>query len=899
MKIMPQTESYFFRFCRTTVLVIGLLFASSVYADEVEYPCRDLIADGKYSQALTELQKQQAKLPDDYAIPFAQYKIFVTRNNPNRDICKAYKYLCESQDKFNALSPKDQARVENAGYTARLYASELANITLIAQLEAQKTNTLEAWNDFLTTYSRAPQKMITQATKTRDALAFKQAEQTNTVEAYQQFVQTYPNAQERGEAEKRIYTLAYNAIIDNGTEEDYREYCQKYPNSPFVDKIRDRENELVMRREVQPRKWNTIRTYLLKHTESNRWRDTVMLYMVRYTQATHEIEATRWGITNLRSPYSDSCWMVLRATCLEDTTLKNFVAFHNTYRMQAVEQVQKNDRLLVEAHDRLRLGDINVEQYIDLVAPAYPAYYKLQRLIKDAVKAKRWQEALATVKRFQRAFADDKRYAELVRVLNEQDDPKRVTTSVGAGVNTPTGNEFSPVISGDGNQLYFCGTNRPGNTGKEDIFCSTMSQSGWEKASPVLSLNTAESNEAPLSLTTDGNTMIVFKDGKLMVSQRTKDCWGPLNPLSKDINISEWMADAMITSDGKALLFAAMCKVPHEHQMSVNIFVSLLQKSGQWGKPFGLGPKINTPRIDRSPFLHPDMKTLYFCSEGHGSLGGTDVFVSTRLDERSWTKWSEPVNMGKVINTAGNDCWYKISTDGALAYFSKRENKQNDIVQLTIPEQYRPQPVATITGKITDVQGAPVTTMIRWEDLETQRLVGHTQTRPEDGSYFIVLPEGKNYGYYIYNDKLFPTSANIDLRDTKQFVNVENNITVTTIEEMVEREKPIALNNLFFDTGKWVLLPASIAELNRVATIIRQQGKKVEISGHTDNVGDDESNRILSENRANAVRDYLVSMGVNNDLLISRGYGETRPVATNNTPIGRQKNRRVELKFIK
>ena len=899
LKNVTQIKQYLSQFCQPVMVVLGLLFTLSICADEVEYPCRDLITDGKYSQALTELQKQQVKSPDDYAIPFAQYKIFVTRNNPNRDIRKAYSFLCESQDKFNALSPKDQARVENAGYTSRLYASELANITLIAQLEAQKVNTLKAWDDFLDTYSRAPQKMIVQATKTRDALAFKQAEQTNTEEAYRQFVQSYPNAQERGEAEKRMYTLAYKAIIDNGSEEDYREYYQKYPNSPFVEKIRDRENELVMHREVQPRNWNTIRTYLLKHTESNRWRDTVMLYMVKYAQATHEIEATRWGIMNLRSPYSDSCWMVMRATCLEDTTLKNFVTFHNTYRTQAVERVHKADRWLVEAHDRLRLGDISVEQYIELVAPAYPAYYKLQGLIKADVKAKRWSEALATVKKFQKAFAGDKRYADLVRVMEEQDDPKLLTTSVGSGVNTPTGNEFSPVISGDGNQLYFCGTNRPGNIGNEDIFYSTKSQNGWSNATPVSELNTEGSNEAPLSLTTDGNTMIVFKDGKLMTSQRTKDGWGSLKPLSKNINISEWMADAMITSDGKALLFAAMCKVPHEHQMSVNIFVSLLQDDGQWGKPFGLGPQINTPRIDRSPFMHPDMKTLYFCSEGHGSLGGTDVFVSTRLDERSWTKWSEPVNMGKIINTAGNDCWYKISTDGALAYFSKRENKQNDIVQLTIPEKYRPQPIATITGKITDTQGAPVTTMIRWEDLGTQRLVGHTQTRPEDGSYFIVLPEGKNYGYYVYNDKLFPSSASIDLRDTKQFVNVENNITVTTIEEMVEQQKPIALNNLFFDTGKWVLLPASIAELNRVATIIRQQGKKVEISGHTDNVGDDESNRILSENRANAVRDYLVSVGIKSELLVPRGYGETRPVATNNTPSGRQKNRRVELKFIK
>ncbi|MBP5659534.1 MAG: OmpA family protein [Paludibacteraceae bacterium] len=292
------------------------------------------------------------------------------------------------------------------------------------------------------------------------------------------------------------------------------------------------------------------------------------------------------------------------------------------------------------------------------------------------------------------------------------------------------------------------------------------------------------------------------------------------------------------------------------------------------------------------------MKTLYFCSEGHSSMGGTDVFVSKRLSERSWTEWSEPVNMGKAVNSAGNECWYKISTDGSLAYFSKRENKQNDIYQLSIPEHLRPQPVATISGRVVDSNGNPVVTVIRWENLETQRFVGHTRTNPEDGQFFIALPEGKNYGYYIYNEKLFPVSDNIDLRKSDQFISVENNITVTTIKEMIENETPIALNNLFFDTGKWFLLPASISELNRVATIIRQQGIPVEISGHTDDVGDDESNRILSERRANAVRDYLLKAGIDSKLLTAHGYGESRPVATNKTPEGRQKNRRVELKFI-
>lgn len=884
---------------RVTGLVFVILFSVCVTADELVYPCSELIRSGAYAKAEDELLSLQQQNPDDYAALFALYKCFVSRNNTKRDIRKAYDCLSRSQDVVNALPEKEQSRAQKNGFTEQMYSSEYANVTLFAQLEVQRINTLEACNDFLNTYHRAPQKMTFQITKTRDALAFRQAENEATIEAYKAFVTDYPNASERTEAEKRICLLAYNKIAEDGTEQDFLDYIREYPNSPQIDKARDRAAEKEMLRLVNKFNWQSQRTYLGNHTEPNRWRDTVQTWLVEFVQSSHTIEAARWGTLNMQHPYSDSCWLTMRAIALEDTTLNMFVTFRNSYQSNAIAAYRQTDSLLAVAHDNYRAGAITVEQYIDQVAPAYPAYYRLQQLIRDDLKAKNRQGALATLQAHSQAFGNDRRFADLMRVLSEHDDKQSVAVSIGAGVNTPEGNEFAPVISADGKKLYFCGTKRTGNIGREDIFFSRMTPKGWSKAEPVNELNTADANEAPLSLTADGTTMIVFKNGKLMYSVLTKEGWSALQTMSKKIAISEWMADAMITSDGKALLFAAMSKSPHEHQTSVNIFVSLLQDNGEWGKPFGLGQKINTTRIDRSPFLHPDMKTLYFCSEGHSSMGGMDVFVSTRLNDRSWTEWSEPVNMGRSINTAGNECWYKISTDGALAYFSKRENKQNDLCQLTIKESLRPQPVVTVSGKVTDTHGKPVLTMLQWEDLETQRLIGHTRTNPDDGQFFMVLPEGKNYGYYIFNEKLFPVSYNLDLRHTHEFLTMENNIQVTTIQEMIDEQIPMAMNNLFFKTADYTLLPASITELQRVAAIIRQQGKPVEISGHTDNVGDDESNRILSEYRANAVRNYLVKLGVDKSLLTVRGYGETRPVATNSTPEGRQKNRRVEMKFVK
>lgn len=876
-------------------------FAAAARAkDVVDYPCWNMIEQGNYSLAWEKLQKLDAKTPKDHAIAFAFYRVYASREYEDYDLKKAYGYLCLSQDYLKAYAPKDMQKAEAAGYTASFYATEYANIGLNAYREAARRNTITAWNDWIACYKRVPQQQIAQATTTRDAMAYKRAQQLNTLQAYEAFVRDYPRAQEAPAAWTHVYELAFREIEKSGSEQDFKSYCKKYPNSPYARRVDDKAREMEVRRTVKRNDWRSQRQYLLTSQDTTRWRDTVTTYFIQTVRRMRSLDGAKWGLKNLRQPYRDTCWMVLRDISLDAKDLHPLIRFHTNYVNYAIKKVQKADMMMIVADEKYKLGDLETEDWIRIVAPHYPAYCKLQELIDDDVSHKRWSEALAKVEKFQPVFGSDYRYNNLLRVLREEDDPKILAKPIGDGVNTPDGSEFAPAVSADGNMLYFCGTNREGNVGKEDIFLSKLTDDGWSKALPLNDVNTPDRNEAPLSLSTDGTSMLVFLSGKLAITRKGANGWTNFESLPGRINISDWQADAMITSDGKTMLFAAMSKAENEQDVSINIFVSHLQDNGGWGTPIDLGPAINTPFIDRSPFLHPDMHTLYFCSEGHGSLGGLDVFVSTRLKEDSWTEWSTPVNMGKIINTAGNECWYKISTDGSLAYFSKRLNKQNDLYQLTIPTHLRPQPVATISGKIVDTQGQPVVTSIRWEDLDAQELVGFSNTDPTDGTFFIVLPEGRNYGYYVSDERLFPVSNNIDLRGTHEQVTVENNnIEVVTIVEMIEEEKPVTMNNLFFNTGEWELLPASINELTRVANIIRRQKRKVEISGHTDDVGDDESNMILSHNRANAVREYLIKIGVDASLIVTKGYGESRPVATNKTSEGRQKNRRVEMKFIK
>lgn len=303
--------------------------------------------------------------------------------------------------------------------------------------------------------------------------------------------------------------------------------------------------------------------------------------------------------------------------------------------------------------------------------------------------------------------------------------------------------------------------------------------------------------------------------------------------------------------------------------------------------------------MDRSPFIHPDMHTLYFASNRHSSLGDLDIFVSHRLSDSSWTEWSEPISLGKEINTIEGECYYQISTDGKTAYFSKKVNGNQDIYSLNLPPRMRPNYVATIEGKLIGKDNKPIVANIRWEDLETQQFIGQIKSNPADGSYFIVLPLGKNYGYYVDNEEYFPLSNNLDLRKEEKTITIEGDIKTITIKEMIEEGIAVPMNNLFFDTGKWNLKAESRNELNRVAKIINKQNVKVEISGHTDDVGTDENNQELSEKRAQSVRQYLIDhCGCQADKLIAVGYGKTRPVVPNDSEKNRKLNRRVEMRFV-
>ena len=374
-------------------------------------------------------------------------------------------------------------------------------------------------------------------------------------------------------------------------------------------------------------------------------------------------------------------------------------------------------------------------------------------------------------------------------------------------VNTPQGEEYGPTLTIDDNTLYFVGLNREDGAYTEDIYVSYRDrQTGeWGKAKKIPALSNPHRNEAPTSVSGDGRTMLVFVEGRMCYSVKASQGWTEPRPLPPYLQLGNWQADAMITADGSAILFAANYPAEGEEKPSLNIFVSERTEKG-WGKPYSVGKTINTPGMERSPFLHPDMQTLYFSSDRPGTIGELDVWVSRRLSDTCWNCWSEPENLGDSINTVGRDCWYKISADGKTAYYARKIGRMHDIYSVTLPEDKRPKA-----------------------------------------------------------------------------------ITVLRTNEAV------AIDNLLFETASDVIMPASLPELKRIALFIATYGYAVRLAGHTDNIGKKEDNKMLSEQRAQSVRRQLIEYGCNPDKIQAFGYGDTQPVATNETEEGRALNRRVEI----
>ncbi len=488
--------------------------------------------------------------------------------------------------------------------------------------------------------------------------------------------------------------------------------------------------------------------------------------------------------------------------------------------------------------------------------------------------------------------------------------------------------EYSPIVTADESELYFT-ARRPDCVGGdvdysdgqyyEDIFVVFREHGHWSKVYNVGPPINTRYHDATVGLTPDGRKMIIFRDGDLYLSERHGDRWGYPVPFPDIINTDSSESHACFTYDGKTLYFIRG-KEPGSPTSNGDIYVTHLV-NGHWTKPQRLPDNVNTPYDEDGVFMMPDGRTLYFSSRGHNTMGGYDIFVTHLNDDGTW---SDPVNLGYPINTPDDDIYITLSASGIYGYYSsvrKDSHGYTDIYRITfldriplfmtsennlIADLSRPSkeilqaesfsPVALVVGYVKDKKtGKPLHAQIEVYNLDNDSLVLQTESNEKTGKFIVTLPAGHNYGLMIKKQDYLFYSENFNLPEDAAFKRVEKVIELPGIEQGAS----MVLSNIFFDFNSATLKKESYAELNQIVEFLKHNPDvRIEISGHTDNIGSREYNLRLSEQRAKAVVSYLVDHGISPDRLKYRGAGFDEPIASNETAEGRQKNRRVEFKII-
>lgn len=462
--------------------------------------------------------------------------------------------------------------------------------------------------------------------------------------------------------------------------------------------------------------------------------------------------------------------------------------------------------------------------------------------------------------------------------------------------------QYFPVVTVDGSAIIY--TRRLGTTSQydEDLVISRKDDNGeWGAPQSISDNINSKFNEGTCTLSADGRTLIFtscsgrngFGSCDLYISVKNGDEWSRPKNMGEKVNSSFWDSQPSLSADGRTLYFVSN---RGGGAGTRDIWVTRQDDRGEWQKPENIGRKINTPADEISPFIHPNNKVLYFATNGRPGFGGFDIFYSYYNEG-----WSAPINLGAPINNGQDQVSLFINAPGNKGYYSNedRDSKRKGILyEFDLPESQRVKYKASfVSGVVTNADtGSPLAATVELYDLRKDERVSLVYSDSVTGEYLIVLTEGSEYGLYVnkrgylFKSYSFSYTANENLDPVRQDIQLDP----------IKIDALTRLNNIFFATDKYDLEEKSKTELQKLIRFLKANPNiKVEISGHTDNVGSQQYNKALSYKRASGVYDFLVKNGVSSDRLSARGEGSSAPVADNADEEGRRRNRRIEFKIVK
>jgi OmpA-OmpF porin, OOP family len=472
-------------------------------------------------------------------------------------------------------------------------------------------------------------------------------------------------------------------------------------------------------------------------------------------------------------------------------------------------------------------------------------------------------------------------------------------------VNSPKCTELNPRMGIDGSVLYF--TRDCDDKNLQEIFYAPANGSDWTEAVNMGKPLNNTANNYISSTTYDPKTLFVgniykangdfLEDGLSKTVRDKEEKWSIPEKIALPPIEGKDIISHFVTADKSAIILVAEDKI---NKSNSDLYVSLFNKyKNDWEQPFSLGNEINSEIVEDFPYMAMDGKTLFFCSNGRLGYGGFDIYVSKKLDN-SWGKWSKPLNLGPNVNSKTDDLTFSVSTSGDIGYFSTysidKEPHNIDIYQTKLPASLiQPSLVSFKAKVVSERTNEAINATVKLSEMGTK---GEPIELSNDGMgvFSQVLFSGKDYLVDIAAAEFFKR------KDTLKFDNSKGNATLVknyTLKPFLDSGQVTVINNIRFEYNSHVLNEISHPYLDQIAKQLQEQRKAiVEIAGHTDNVGSDSFNLILSEARAKSVVEYLTSKGIRPWRMKAVGYGKSMPIAPNDTEEGRTLNRRVEMTIL-
>lgn len=493
--------------------------------------------------------------------------------------------------------------------------------------------------------------------------------------------------------------------------------------------------------------------------------------------------------------------------------------------------------------------------------------------------------------------------------------------NLGDAVNSPFP-DYGPLITADGRMLLFT-SRRPGGVNAkvnkatkehfEDIYTVSQQGGGWSLAALLGPPVNTPGNDACVGLFNDGSALVVYRDvegsGDLFESRRKHGTWTDPVPFGPNVNSPGHESSAWYSFDRQWLYFVS--DRFEDNLGGQDIYRCRWDaQANTWGPPQNLGPNVNTPHDEDGVFVHPDGRTVYFSSKGHNTIGGYDVFRS-RFENGVW---SRAESLGWPINSPDDDLFFVLTADGRTGYFSSFRKEglgEDDIYMVSFlpDEEVADDRTVSAAGAAPVAAAAPTAVMLKGHvrslrtmdpldaevqlmDLSDGSLVAAFRTDATTGEYLVAVPGGRAYAMYVKANGHMVHSEHISVPVGGTHISSTIDISLPDLATGGQ----VTLRNLFFASGSAVVDQASLSELNQLEELLLgNAGLRLEIAGHTDNTGSAQLNKALSEERAGAVRDHLVKRGIDPARLVAVGYGDTKPVAPNDSAANKARNRRTDI----